>query len=74
MMQLIVLGVLPGTDIQMTFELLANIFAAIALVYLAYELYRQEAQKSTDKKRIQNELKTYKLVSARVNQFLLSLN
>lgn len=33
-MQLIVLGMLPGTDIQLTFELLANVFAVFVILLL----------------------------------------
>ena len=35
MMQLIVLGKIPGTNIQLTFELLANVFAGFVLLVLA---------------------------------------
>ena len=34
MMQLIVLGVLPGTDIQLSFELLLDVFAVFVILLL----------------------------------------
>lgn len=74
MMQLIVLGVLPGTDTQMSFELIANVFASITLIYLVFSLFKQMRKHQADRKRVKNEVKTYQLVSARINKFLLSLN
>jgi hypothetical protein len=41
MMQLIVLGYVPGTNIQITFGFIAQICAVIALVYLIHLLIKE---------------------------------
>ena len=41
MVQFIVLGYIPGTDIRVNFELIAQLIAAGAVVYLIW-LYRKE--------------------------------
>ena len=41
MVQFIVLGYIPGTDIRVNFELIAQLLAVGALVYLIW-LYRKE--------------------------------
>lgn len=40
-MQLIVLGYVPGTDIQITFGFIAQICAVIALIYLVNLLLKE---------------------------------
>ena len=42
MVQLIVLGYVPGTSIQITFNLLAQIAAVGVAVYLAWLLHKEE--------------------------------
>jgi hypothetical protein len=42
MMQLIVLGYVPGTNIQITFGFIAQICAVIALIYLVHLLIKEQ--------------------------------
>ncbi len=42
MMQFIVLGIVPGTDIQISFFHFANMIGVIAVVYLCWILYKEE--------------------------------
>lgn len=73
-MQLIVLGVLPGTNTQITFEHLVNIGALIALSFLLLSFYKHSIRTRDLKLKFNTEAKTLQLVSARVNQFLLNLS
>jgi len=73
MLKLIVLGVIPGTSIQISFELLVNAVAVIAVLFLFRTLYREHSRNTAPNNNVENEIKTYQLVNARVNQFLLRL-
>ena len=42
MMQLIILGYVPGTDIQITFGFIAQVSAVIALFYLVHLFIKEE--------------------------------
>lgn len=65
MMQLIVLGVIPGTDIQLTFELLANILASIVVLLLLRSYIHFRRQQTA-------HLKTYRLrtISSKINNLI----
>lgn len=45
MMQLIVLGVLPGTDIQLSFSLIAEVFAAFVAILFIRSYFRSNRRK-----------------------------
>lgn len=42
MMQFIILGYVPGTEIRISFQFLATIASIIALVYLSWLLQKEE--------------------------------
>lgn len=42
MMQFIILGYVPGTEVRFTFDLLATVFYVAGLVYLSLLLYKEE--------------------------------
>lgn len=43
MMQLIVLGYLPGTSVQIDFDFLATVFCVVSLVYLFRLMYKEKS-------------------------------
>lgn len=57
MMQLIVLGYVPGTNIQITFGFIAQICAIIALLYLV-NLFAKEQKVLKDKNASSTKTKT----------------
>jgi len=42
MMQFLILGLVPGTGVQITFLQIANIIGAVIVVYLFWVLYKEE--------------------------------
>ncbi len=58
MMQLLVLGYVPGTNIQINFGFFAAIMSIFAVLYLANLLYKEEQIKKADKRRKTIEYKT----------------